>query len=74
MPDDAVLALIAHIMREWQRLQPLGDAQPPRGVWILVHEPVPADTVHGISTPMTDAWYGNAQGVHERKVESVRHL
>ncbi len=74
MPDDAVLALIAHIMREWQRLQPLGDAQPPRGVWILAHEPVPADTVHGISTPMTDAWYGNAQGVHERKVESVRHL
>ncbi len=74
MPDDAVPALIAHIMGEWRWLQPMGDAQPPHGVWILAHEPVPADTVDRITTPLTDAWYGDAQGVHERTVASVQPL
>lgn len=74
MSDDPVPALIAHVMGEWRRLQPLGDTPPPRGVWILAHEPVPVDTVHGISTLVTDAWYGNANGIHERKVESVQRL
>lgn len=74
MPDDAVHAIIEHIMGEWRGLRPMNDAQPPHRVWILAHEPVAADTDHGISTPVTDAWYGNAQGVHERDVDSVRRL
>lgn len=74
MPDDAVHAIIAHIIGEWQRLQPLAGAQPPRGAWIIAHEPVPADTVYGISTPLTNAWFGNSQGTHERDVEAVRRL
>ena len=74
MPDDAVHAIIAHIIGEWQRLQPLAGAQPPRGAWIIAHEPVPADTVYGISTPLTNAWFVNSQGAHERDVEAVRRL
>lgn len=75
MPDDAVSVLIAHIMGEWRSLRPMGAAPPP-GVWILMHEPIPADVAHGIgiTTAITDAWYGNAQGAHERKVESVSRL
>ena len=75
MSDDAVTALIAHIMREWRSLQPMGAAPPP-GVWILLHEPIPAEAAHGIgiATAITDAWYGNAEGVRERKVDSVRRL
>jgi hypothetical protein len=74
MPDDALPAILAYIVSEWQRLRPITDKPPPRGVWIMAHEPVPAETVHGISTPVTNAWYGNAQGVHERDVDSVQHL
>lgn len=77
MPADAaVTAIIDHIMSEWQGLKPMGTASPPRGVWIRAHEPVPAETIHdiSISTPITTAWYGNAQGVHERKVDRVQSL
>lgn len=74
MHADPMPTLIAYIMDEWRGLQPIGDALPPRGVWILAREHVPADTVHDILTPVTDAWYGNANGIHERKVESVQRL
>lgn len=74
MPNDALPAILAYIVGEWQRLRPIRDAPPPRGGWILAHEPVPAETVHGISTSVTDAWYGNAHGVRERNVDSVPHL
>lgn len=54
----------------------MGTTPPPRGVWILAHGPVPAETLHeiGISTPLTATWYGTAQGVHERDVDRVQHL
>lgn len=76
MPDAAVTALIAHIMSEWRSLQPRIGAAPPPGAWMLLHEPIPAEPAHviGIATAITEAWYGNAEGVHERKVESVRRL
>jgi len=50
------------------------DALPPRGVWILVHEPVPADTDDDISTPVTAAWYGNADGLHRRDITRIHTL
>jgi hypothetical protein len=74
MSDDAVPAILAYVVGEWQRLQPMGDAQPPRGVWMCTHEPVPVDTVDRIETPIRNAWYGNTIGVHERDVDSVVRL
>jgi hypothetical protein len=76
MPDVTITALLAHIVGEWKRLKPMSGVQPPSGVWILMYEPIPADTAHGvgIAAPITSAWYGVSQGVYERKVESVQHL
>lgn len=72
--NDALRAILAHIVGEWRGLKPLIDAPPPRGVWILAHEPVPADTTHHITTPVTAVWYGNIDGVHERSIDSVQRL
>jgi len=74
MDDHACPAILSYIMGEWQQLPPITDAPPPRGVWILAHEPVPADTQHSFSTPVTSAWYGATEGVHERNIASVQRL
>jgi len=74
MPDDALSAILTYIMREWQYLKPIVDAPPPRGVWILTREPVPANTDYGMSTPVTAAWYGNADGLHERDIARIQDL
>jgi hypothetical protein len=74
MSDDTPPALIAHIIGEWSRLRPMLDAQPPRGVWILAHEPIAPDDSEDISTPIARAWYGSTDGLHERSVDSVVRL
>jgi len=74
MPDDALFAILTYIMREWQHLKPIADELPPRGVWILTHEQVPADTDYRISTPVIEAWYGNTDGLHERDIARVQNL
>lgn len=67
-------AILDHIMQEWQGLQPLGGVPPPRGLWILAHEPVPPDSVHNIETPIARAWFGNGDGLHEREADVVERL
>ncbi len=74
MPSDALSTILTYIMREWLHLKPIADGLPPRGVWILTHEPVPADTDYSISTPVIAAWYGNADGLHERDIARVQNL
>jgi hypothetical protein len=61
-------------MREWQELKPMGEAPPPRGIWILAHEPVPDDRRHLAATPITSAWFGSNNGLHERDVDKVQRL
>jgi hypothetical protein len=74
MSFDPLAALVAHIIGEWSRLPPMSDAQLPRGVWILAHEPVLPDDSDVISTPIVAAWYGNTDGAHERSVDTVVRL
>ncbi len=74
MSDDSLPAILAYIVDEWQGLRPLADAPPPRGVWILMHEPLLAEVPLHIETPVTHAWYGTADGVHERDSASAERL
>jgi hypothetical protein len=73
-------AMLAHIMREWRSLQPVLGAPPPRGLWILAHEPLPPESLESsgraqaIQTPSVHAWFGNTDGLHGREVAVAERL
>jgi hypothetical protein len=73
MSDD-VDALVSYAVSRWQGLQPILDAPPPRGLWIVAHTAVPADIRYDIQTPVVAAWYGSDDGVHLRDVAVAQRV
>jgi len=70
MERDGVRVILDYVMTEWRNLKPLGQAQPPLGLWIAAFAPVQEAAVD-IGSPIVAAWFGDLRGTRERSVEAA---